>query len=141
MVLVKKALSPRAQEALELIAQGGVFHTLRDEGAMHVHAAQGNATVTLVVPILAWAELRSLIDWVPLDPGQYAEASVESVTKVPRVSEGVAVSFLDTLPIASNDPALYNGEEQVQLDLGLPTRSDQEILEQAGQQVFDLGVA
>lgn len=133
MVLVKKALSHRAQEALELISQGGVFHTVRDEGAMHLHASQGNAIVTLVVPIAAWAELRSLIEWTPLQDAPD--------TRIPQVSEGVAVTFLNTLPTASNDPSLFEAEEQVQLDLGLPVRSDQEVLEEAGQQAFDLGVA
>lgn len=128
MVLVKRALSPRAQEALELIAAATVFHTVRDIDSMHLHATYGNATLSLVVPLAAWAELQGLIDW---DEGEAGP--------MPRVIDRAPVSLLKTLPVASNDSADLEAAEQ--LDLPLPTHSAREALEAAGQQSLDLGVA
>ncbi len=128
MVRVKRALSARAQEALELIAGTTVFHTVQDVDSMHLHAQHGNATLTLVVPMAAWRELGSLVEWAP-EP-QLGEP-------VLFCRKTTLVRLFDALPEPSNE-AQENGFTNEQLNLPLPTMSDHAALEAAGQQTLNL---
>jgi len=128
MVTVKRALSVRAQEALELISGATVFHTIQDTGAIHLHAEHGNATLSLVLPTAYWAEIRALVQWVD-DPEMPAGRRLE-------VKSGTAVRLFDTMPLPSNDPSelVLDG---TQLNLPLPELNDYAILEAAGQQTLE----
>ena len=131
MVRVKRALSTLAQEALELIAGASVFHTVQDTGSMHLHAQHGNATLTLVVPMATWAELRPLVEWTdaPVLGGQ-----------VLRCKQSTTVRLFDKPPVPSNEVQDVDGMTFEQLDLPLPTLSDHAALEAAGQQTLNLSV-
>lgn len=130
MVRVKRALSARAQEALELIAGATVFHTVQDTDSMHLHAQHGNATLTLVVPMSAWIELRSLVEWVE---------GPELGDQVLRCKRTTTVRLFDQPPEPSNE---VQSPDEVfeQLDLPLPTLSDHAALEAAGQQTLNLSI-
>ncbi|WP_425405583.1 hypothetical protein [Hwanghaeella sp.] len=130
MVRVKRALSARAQEALELIAGATVFHTVQDTDSMHLHAQHGNATLTLVVPMSAWTELRSLVEWVE---------GPELGDQVLRCKRTTTVRLFDQPPEPSNE---VQSPDEVfeQLDLPLPTLSDHAALEAAGQQTLNLSI-
>ena len=129
MVTVKRALSARAQEALELIAGARVFHTIHETEDVHLHAEHGNATLSLILPISYWAEIRALVEW--------AEDSGLPAGRRLQVKSGTAVHLFDWLPAPSNDPAAISLDGE-QLDLPLPEVNDYAILEEAGQQTFDL---
>lgn len=130
MVRVKRALSARAQEALELIAGATVFHTVHDTNSMHLHARHGNATLTLVVPLAAWGEVRPLIEWT--DDPAFGD-------QVLRCRQDTTVRLFDMPPEPSNEVrAGVLAFEQ--LDLPLPTLSDHAALEAAGQQTLNLSL-
>ncbi len=128
MVTVKRALSARAQEALELIAGATVFHTIQDTAAVHLHAEHGNATLSLVLPTAYWAEIRGLVQWVD-DPEMPAGRRLE-------VKSGTAVRLFETMPAPSNDPMAWSADIE-QLDLPLLEESDYALLEKAGQQTLE----
>lgn len=131
MVRVKRALSTLAQEALELIAGATVFHTVQDTGSMHLHAQHGNATLTLVVPMATWAELRPLVEWTedPVMGGQ-----------VLRCKLTTTVRLFDKPPVPSNEVQGADNVAFEQLDLPLPALSEHAALEAAGQQTLNLSV-
>ena len=128
MVTVKRALSGRAQEALEMIAAARVFHTIRDTSSVHLHAEHGNATLSLILPLANWAEIRALVEWI--EDGEIAEG------RRLCVKTGTAVRLFEQLPAASNDPNAASREGD-QLDLPLPELNDYAILEAAGQQTLE----
>lgn len=130
MVRVKRALSARAQEALELIAAATVFHTVQDTDSMHLHAQHGNATLTLVVPMTAWVELRPLIEWA--DDPSFGD-------QVLRCKQSTTVRLFDHTPEPSNEQRATDMTIE-QLDLPLPTLSDHAALEAAGQQTLNLSL-
>lgn len=130
MVRVKRALSARAQEALELIAGAAVFHTVQDTDSMHLHARHGNATLTLVVPLAAWSELRPLVEWTD-DP--------VFGNQVLRCKRTTTVRLFDLPPVPSNEVVSVEGAFE-QLALPLPTLSDHAALEAAGQQTLNLSL-
>ena len=128
MVTVKRALSGRAQEALELIAGARVFHTIHETSSVHLHAEHGNATLSLVLPLAYWAEIRALVEWT--DDVDTLEG------RRLRVKSGTAVRLFEILPQASNDPSA-DLSDGAQLDLPLPELNDYAILEAAGQQTLE----
>lgn len=130
MVRIKRALSARAQEALELISGATVFHTVQDTDSMHLHARHGNATLTLVVPMTAWAELRPLVEWTK-DPA-FGD-------QVLRCKQSTTVRLFDVAPEPSNEVRAMDGAFE-QLDLPLPVLSDHAALEAAGQQTLNLSL-
>ena len=128
MVTVRRALSGRAQEALELIAGARVFHTIHETSMVHLHAEHGNATLSLVLPIAYWAEVRPLVEWMD---------DHESVAgRRLCVKSGTAIRLFDDLPTPSNDPNVVS-LDGTQLDLPLPELNDYAILEAAGQQTLE----
>lgn len=129
MVTVKRALTARAQEALELIAGATVFHTIRDNSDIHLHAEYGNATLSLILPLAHWSEISPLVEWVEdLETFEGRRLMVKT---------GTTVSLFENLPIPSNDPS-DDAADSHQLDLPLPELNDYAILEAAGQQTLDL---
>lgn len=134
MVRVKRALSAWAQEALELISGSTVFHTVQDTDSMHLHARHGNATLTLVVPLSAWTELRPLVEWT--DHPVFGD-------QVLRCKQSTTVRLFETPPQPSNEHAeevRLAGDAFEQLDLPLPVLSDHAALEAAGQQTLNLSL-
>lgn len=123
-------MSARAQEALELIAGATVFHTVQDTDSMHLHARHGNATLTLVVPMAAWGELRPLVEWT--DDPVFGD-------QVLRCKRTTTVRLFD-LPSEPSNEVRMGGAGFEQLDLPLPTLSEHAALEAAGQQTLNLSL-
>ncbi len=134
MVYIKKALSPRAQEAVELIAENPVFHAFRDTDGMHLFAESGNATLSLVLPMAVWGEIRSLVEWVETSDGEGESQPILCLMD----DRNRAIS--GTLPKASNEATLSEAlitlseDKAEQLDLPLGEISTYALLEAEGQQ-------
>ena len=124
-------MSARAQEALELIAGSTVFHTVQDADSMHLHARHGNATLTLVVPLVAWGELHPLIERI--DGSAFGD-------QVLRCKQTTTVRLFEKPPEPSNELNEADTTFVEQLDLPLPTLSEHAALEAAGQQTLNLSV-
>lgn len=123
-------MSTRAQEALELIAGATVFHTVHDVDSMHLHARHGNATLTLVVPLVAWGELRHMIEWA--DDPDFGD-------QVLRCKQSTTVRLFESPPEPSNEVRAVDSIVE-QLNLPLPALSDHAALEAAGQQTLNLSL-
>lgn len=136
MVYVKKALSPRAQEAIDLIAGNAVFHTVRDDAGIQLFAAAGNATVSLSLPLVVWSEIRPLVEFIdqPLHP-----VGGDGVQPVLVLTDRRVSGFADRLPRPSNEGMAAGETPAEQLDLPLVEISEQDQLEAAGQQRLDFG--